>query len=80
MYFPPTSEIGVTLATTAAATPDEAAAIATAIERFVHDHTPLPHHGLAHGPDPWTRAAMLEGVARDSSLGTLRGAHPWINT
>lgn len=64
----------------AAATPDEAAAIAAAVERFLHDHTPLPYHGLTQGPDPWTRAAMLEGVARDSSLGTFLGAHPWINT
>lgn len=61
---------------TESATPEEAAAIAAAIERFLDDHTPLPHHGVTHSPDPWTRAARLEGVARESPA----GRHPWINT
>jgi hypothetical protein len=65
-----------TIATPPSATDEEAAAIAAAIERFTHDTAPLPVDG-GESLDPWTHAAMLEGVSREE-----RGdvPHPWINT
>jgi len=69
----------MTTAISGSATPEEAAAIAAAVERFLHDHTP-PAVVPAHGLDSWTRAAMLEGVAREVPLDTLLSAHSWINT
>jgi len=70
-----------------AATAEEAAAIAAAIERFAHDTAPPPATG-GEAADSWTRAAMLEGVMRDRSAiwGTAVAGgghgdvpHPWIN-
>jgi hypothetical protein len=69
------------------ATAEEAAAIAAALERFAHDTAPPPATG-SETPDPWTRAAMLEGVMRArSAIGGATAAgndhgdvpHPWIN-
>jgi hypothetical protein len=60
------------------ASPEETAAIVAAIERFKRATAPAspPAHG---GPDPWLRAAILEGVAREGGDG-LRGdlPDPWI--
>ncbi len=62
------------------ASPAEAAAIVAALERFMRDTAP-PTAPPAQGVDPWTRAAMLEGVERG-----IYGSHPpgepdpWINT
>jgi hypothetical protein len=58
------------------ASPSEAAAIVAALERFMRDTAPRlvpPGERL----DPWTRAAMLEGVARESPADV---PDPWINT
>jgi hypothetical protein len=46
------------------ASPEQAAAITVAIERFERATTPLP---ISSGerPDPWVRAAILEGVTRE---------------
>jgi hypothetical protein len=44
--------------------PEEAAAIAAAIERFKRATAPA-EAPLAEGFDPWTRAAILEGVERE---------------
>ncbi|HEY2141811.1 MAG TPA: hypothetical protein VGG98_07110 [Solirubrobacteraceae bacterium] len=56
------------------ASPEEAAAIAAAIERF-RRATALPATSVAEGPDAWTRAAILEGVERED----LRDVpNPWI--
>jgi hypothetical protein len=63
----------------ASASPDEAAAIVAAIERFMRATalTPAP---AASGPDPWLRAAILEGVAREDGGGSsLDLPEPWIN-
>jgi hypothetical protein len=63
-----------------AASPAEAAAVVAALERFMRDTAPR----IAPSPesvDPWLRAAMLEGVARD-----VYGSRPpdepdpWLNT
>ncbi len=43
-----------------AATPQEAAAIAAAIEQFLRDTAPPP--APARGVSPWLRAGLLEGT------------------
>jgi hypothetical protein len=45
------------------ASPEEAAAIAAAIEQFIRDTAPPPAQG---GPElsPWLRAGLLEGTKR----------------
>jgi hypothetical protein len=53
------------------ASPEEAAAIAAAIEQFLRDTAPPPpaeHTGV----NPWLRAALFEGVGRDPA-----GPSPW---
>jgi hypothetical protein len=59
-----------------AASPAEAAAIVAALERFMRDTAPR----LAPSTerlDRWTRAAMLEGIARE---GLADEPDPWLNT
>ncbi len=53
------------------ASPEEAAAIAAAIEQFLRDTAPPP---ASPGPalSPWTRTGLLEGTRRDPS-----GPSPW---
>jgi hypothetical protein len=58
--------------THAAATPEEAAAIAAAIEQFLRDTAPAPRQEEAATISPWTRAGLLEGV------GLPADAPPWI--
>ena len=55
----------------AGASPEEAAAIAAAIEQFLRDTAPAP---VADGPPvaPWARAALLEGTRCEPS-----GRTPW---
>jgi hypothetical protein len=60
------------------ASPAEAAAIVAALERFVRETAPQPLP-QSTAPDPWTRVAMLEGVARGAQEGDETLA-PWINT
>jgi hypothetical protein len=54
-----------------AASPEEAAAIAAAIEQFLHDTAPAP---APSGPrmSAWLRAGMFEGVGRGAD-----DASPW---
>jgi hypothetical protein len=56
---------------TAGASPEEAAAIAAAIEQFLRDTAPAP---VADGSPvaPWARAALLEGTRCEPS-----GRTPW---
>ena len=56
-HHPPRPKIEVR---SGAATPEEAAAIAAAIEQFIRDTAPAP----SSEPDvnPWLRAALYEGV------------------
>jgi hypothetical protein len=58
------------------ASPAEAAAIVAALEHFMRDTAPRLAPPTEH-LDPWTRAAMLEGVARE---GLGDEPDPWINT
>jgi hypothetical protein len=46
---------------TPAASPEEAAAVVAAIERFVADTAPAPAPP-SRPPSPWQRAALREGV------------------
>ncbi len=55
----------------AAATPEEAAAIAAAIEQFLKDSAPPPSAAEA-GIGPWLRTALREGVGLDPD-----GPDPW---
>jgi hypothetical protein len=59
-----------------AASPEEAAAIAGAIERFLRDTARAPAGGDTATVDPWQRVALLEGVRRQPAA-VLR--EPWIN-
>jgi len=46
------------------ASPEQAAAIVAAIERFMRATAPRPTSGEER-PDPWICAAILEGVTRE---------------
>jgi hypothetical protein len=52
------------------ASPEEAAAVIAAIERFMRDTAP-PVAGAPDGPGPWVRAALLEGVDREPTRGWI---------
>ena len=52
-----------------AASPEQAAAIAAALERFLHDTAPVVAPQGAPG-NPWARAAIAEGVG-------LEAPTPW---
>jgi hypothetical protein len=58
------------------ASPDEAAAIAAALETFMRATAPAAQEP-AEQLDPWHRAAILEGVSREPEADIQ---HPWINT
>jgi hypothetical protein len=58
------------------ATPEEAAAIAAALEQFALD-TAAPPPAAAVEPDRWAQAALQEGVERDPEELL---PDPWINT
>jgi hypothetical protein len=57
------------------ASPEEAAAIVAAIERFMRATAPIQGMPAPERPDGWRATALLEGVDRDPSF-----AGPWINT
>jgi hypothetical protein len=58
------------------ASPEEAAAIVATLERFMRA-TAVPANPGTEDPDPWRRAAILEGVAREDQDDV---PNPWINT
>lgn len=53
------------------ATPEEAAAIAAAIEQFLRDTTP-PSAPAAREMNPWLRAGIFEGAGLEGA-----GPSPW---
>jgi hypothetical protein len=57
----------------AAATPDEAAAIASALERFLWETAPAPRPTEV---SRWQQAALREGVSSRSGLGSGWGIAP----
>jgi hypothetical protein len=58
------------------ATPEEAAAVVAALERFMRATAPAAP-APQQGANPWQRAAILEGVERESQADV---SDPWINT
>jgi hypothetical protein len=56
-----------------AASPDEAAAIAAALERFLRETAPAPH---AAEVSRWQQTALSEGVGVHSGLGSSWGIAP----
>jgi hypothetical protein len=46
------------------ASPEEAAAIVAALERFLHDTAPAIEQRTEPAPSPWKRAALEEGISR----------------
>jgi hypothetical protein len=58
------------------ASPEEAAAIAAALERFMRATAPASATP-AQAMDPWRRTALLEGVSRAYEDDPV---DPWINT
>ena len=55
-----------------AASPEEAAAVVAALERFMRDTAPKPAPPPPAGPSPWARAALLEATGHGAD------AHvPW---
>ncbi len=53
------------LKTGSSPTPEEAAAIVAALERFMRATAPPPSADTSNPPDAWHAAAILEGVSRD---------------
>jgi len=47
------------------ASPEEAAAVVAALERFMRETAPTLAPPPPAGPSPWQRAALHEGVARE---------------
>jgi hypothetical protein len=58
------------------ASPEEAAAVIAAVERFLRDHA-APPASARPGVDAWTRAARLEGVRAGAPR---TGPEPWGET
>jgi hypothetical protein len=67
---PPRPQIEIQSAT---ASPDEAAAIAAALERFLWETAPAPRPAEL---SRWQQAALAEGVGSRSGLGTGWGIAP----
>ncbi|HYI80985.1 MAG TPA: hypothetical protein VEW67_09015 [Thermoleophilaceae bacterium] len=55
-----------------AASPEEAAAIAAAIEQFIRETAPAPSQDSGPTLSPWLEAGLLEGTGREPSAGA-----PW---
>jgi hypothetical protein len=62
---------------TPAASPQEAAAIVAALERFMRATAPVPAGAAPGALDGWRRAALLEGVRREPGQDL---PDSWINT
>lgn len=59
------------------ASPDEAAAVVSAIEQFLRDTAPPPAPP-APRDDPWVRVGRLEAVGREPDEPSAWGdPHPW---
>jgi hypothetical protein len=58
-------------------TPEEAAAIAAAVERFRAEMA--PSRGEEAGMDPWHRAALIEGAGKTTTSDQLEGGLKWLS-
>jgi hypothetical protein len=59
-----------------AASPEEAAAIVAALERFMRDTAPTPAPAPTPGPRAWARAGLLEGTGYTADDATSWGREP----
>jgi hypothetical protein len=50
------------------ASPEEAAAVVAALERFMRDFAPAPAAEEGERMNPWLRAALLEATGREPDL------------
>jgi hypothetical protein len=68
--------------TSAAASPEEAAAIVAALERFMRASAAAAGADAPVKRDGWHTAAWLEGVSRDpwGAASSPASGDPWINT
>lgn len=57
-----------------AASPEEAAAVVAALERFMRDTAPLRAPAPAPGAAPWARAALLEATGHAPDTGGSWGS------
>jgi hypothetical protein len=58
------------------ASPEEAAAVVAALERFMRDTAPPP--AAPSQRDPWQRAALYEATGREPDAPSAWGdPHPW---
>ncbi len=62
---PPSFRKVTSLKTGASPTPEEAAAVVAALERFMRETAPPPVTDTPTTLDGWHAAALLEGVSRD---------------
>ena len=62
----------IELGGSASASPEEAAAIAAAIEVFLRDAAPAPSSPAGPTLSPWARAGLVEAVGLDPA-----GPSPW---
>jgi hypothetical protein len=67
----------IELAATANATPEEAAAIAAAIEGFLRDTAPAPAPPAGPSISPWARAAAFESTGLAPGGPNPWGDQPW---
>jgi hypothetical protein len=59
------------------ASPEEAAAVVAALERFMRETAPVAIAPVRQ-VDRWTRAALLDGVSREDEMPAAWGdPHPW---
>ena len=59
------------------ASPEEAAAVVAALERFMRETAPVPVAPVRR-LDRWSRTALLEGVSREDEMSAAWGdPHPW---
>lgn len=60
------------------ASPEEAAAVVAALERFMRDFAPAPAAPGGPPRNPWARAALLEATGREPDEPSPWGdPHPW---
>ncbi len=57
-----------------AASPEEAAAVVAALERFMRDTAPIPAPTPLPAQSPWARAALLEATGHAPDVGASWGA------
>jgi hypothetical protein len=60
------------------ASPEEAAAVVAALERFMRDTAPAPAAAAGRARNLWARAALLEATGREPDAPSPWGdPHPW---